>query len=127
MALKRLELPDGQWADLLVRPKHEDYVAIVEAAEEAERGLGTIVRWYDTMGRRFCKAWSVRGDDGQPLDLNDWDKADPDITDAITTEARNRWDEWQEARVPLVARRPRRPRETPPTPSAPTSEDSPSE
>jgi hypothetical protein len=105
--VKRLELPDGQWADLIEKPKHADYVAIVEAAEEAARGTGSWVLWAETVGRRFCKAWLVRGDDGQPLDVNDWSNADPDITDAICTEAQNRWGEWEANRVPLVTRRPR--------------------
>lgn len=127
MSLKRLDLPDGQWADLLERPLHEDYVAILEAAEDAARGGGTWVRWAETLGRRYCKAWSVRGDDGAPLDLKDWGRADPDITDAICTEAQNRYQAWEASRVPLVARLPRPARSSAPaTPSADTSGDNPS-
>lgn len=124
MALKRLSLPDGQWADLLVRPLHEDYVAILEAAEQASGVMGTMTEWHVTIGRQYCKAWSVHDENGVALDVSDWGKADPDITDAICTEALNRWDEWQEQRVPLVARRGRR--STPKaseTPSEPTSAD----
>ena len=122
--LKRLDLPDGQWADLLVKPKHEDYVAIMQSAE-GESG----VEWLLTLGRRFCKAWLVRGEDGTPLAVDDWGGADPDITDAICTEAWNRYTEWDDGRVPLVTRRRRTPRPTPPTlaPSAATSEAAPSE
>jgi hypothetical protein len=123
--LRRLDLPDGQWADLLERPLHEDYVAILEAAEDATRGGGTWVRWAETLGRRYVKAWSVRGDDGQPLALSDWPKADPDITDAICTEAQNRWQAWQAGRVPLVTRLPRPSRPSVlETPSGDTSGDS---
>ena len=126
--LKRLELPDGQWADLLVKPTHADYVAILEAAEAASTGEGTWVQWALVIGRRYAKAWLVRGPDGSPLDLADWGPADPDVTDAICTEAQNRYQEWSESRVPLVTRRPRTPRkpETPEAPSEATSEVSPS-
>ena len=128
MRLKRLDLPDGQWADLAVRPSHSDYIAIIEAAEDAANGTGSIAGWYETMGKRYCKAWSIRNDEGQPVDIKDWSGVDdPDLTDAIITEARNRWDEWQEQRVPLVARRERQSRrEAPETPSEPGSEASPS-
>jgi hypothetical protein len=127
--LKRLDLPDGQWADLLVKPTHADYVAILEAAEAASTGAGTWVQWALVIGRRYCKAWLVRGPDGSPLDVNDWGPADPDITDAICTEAQNRYGEWSESRSPLVTRRQRTPRlpETPSPRSDDTSEDAPSE
>lgn len=127
MATKRMTLPDGQWADLLVRPLHEDYVAILEAAEQAAGPLGSVTDWHVAIGQRYCKAWLVRDEDGAELSVSDWSKADPDITDAICTEALNRWDEWQEQRVPLVARRQRRSRSVASeTPSEPTSTASPS-
>jgi hypothetical protein len=109
--VKRLDLPDGQWADLVEKPTHGDYVAILEAAEDAATGRGSAVAWQETIGRRFTKAWHVRSADGSLLsDVDDWDPVDPDITDAIITEAQNRWDDWQANRRPLVTRRTKRSR-----------------
>ena len=121
MSLKRLDLPDGQWADLLERPYHAEYLAILEASERAVRGDATWAEWAFTLGRQYTKVWGLRGDDGQAIDLKDWSKVDPDLVDAICTEAQNRWREWQAARVPLVARRDVSPRPTPGEPSPDTS------
>ena len=121
--LKRFELPDGQWADMLVEPKHEDYVAILQAQEVAADGTSTIVEWKVTVGHRFTKAWSVRGEAGE-LKVDDWSQADPRITMAICDEAIVRWKEWEAARPPLVPRKPSLP-ETSETPSGDTSEDTP--
>lgn len=117
MALKRLTLPDGQWADLLEKPRHEDYAAIVAAAESVFAGDMADSEFNLVVGRRYCKAWHVLTDDGWHDDVTDWAPADPDVTDAIVTEALNRWDEWQDQRVPLVERRRRTTRRTPSTPS----------
>lgn len=103
MSLLRLDLPDGQWADLLVKPSHAEYLAIIEAAEDASRGRDTEAHAMLVLGQQYCKAWNVRHPEtGAPLDLSDWSPADPDITDAICTEAFARWKEWDESRVPLV-------------------------
>jgi len=106
--IERLELPDGQWADQLVRPRHREYVAIIEAAEDAQRGRDTWTNWALVVGREFTKAWYIRGEDGQALPFGDWSLADPDLTDAMCTEAQNRWHAWYEGRRPLVLPRPRR-------------------
>ncbi len=102
MTTERLELPDGQWADLLVKPRHEEYLAISEAHELALRGESTMVRWALEVGRQFCKKWLVKDEDGQAVDISDWSLVDPDITDAICTEAQNRWRDWSRQRRPLV-------------------------
>jgi hypothetical protein len=125
--LKRLDLPDGQWADLLAKPRHAEHVAITEAAEEAERRLGTWTRWAMVVGQQYTKAWSIRDEEGQPVKDGDWSRLDPDIADAICTEAQNRYAEWQAGRVPLVTRRvPSPSAETPAPSSDATSGDSPS-
>jgi len=103
MALRRLDLPDGQWADLLIRPRHAEYLAIIEAAEDARAGRETEAHAMLVVGREYTKAWHVRDpESGTPLDLSDWGPADPNITDAICTEAFSRWKEWDASRVPLV-------------------------
>lgn len=127
MAIKRLDLPDGQWADLLVKPHHGEYVEISRAAEAAEDGSGSWTDWALEVGRQFTKRWHVVDEEGQDLDIADWSKADPDITDAICTEAQNRWGEWAAARVPLVkARRAARSSTTPDEPSTDTPTEAPS-
>ena len=123
MTLKRLDLPDGQWADLLVKPKHAEYFAILEAYEDAVRGRGTMVRWALTVGEQYTKAWGIRGEDGQPVKDGDWPALEPDYSDAICTEAQNRYQEWSENRVPLVTPRPRRASRT--GTSEPSSESTP--
>lgn len=103
MALKRLELPDGQWADMLIVPRHAEYLAIIETAEDAARGRDTEAHAMLVIGQQYTKAWSVRDPEtGAALTLADWGPADPDITDAICTEAFARWKEWDTSRVPLV-------------------------
>jgi len=128
--LKRLDLPDGQWADLLVKPHHSEYLAIIEAFEDAARGRETMARWAFIVGREYTKAWHIRGEDGALIEYPDWDALDPDYTDALCTEAQNRWHEWSEKRRPLVMRRPRSngssDPETTEAPSAPTSAEAPS-
>ena len=98
--LERLDLPDGQWADLLVRPRHAEYVAIKRVAEGDSE-----VDWQLEMARQFTKDWLVRDEDGKEASLKDWSKIDPDITDAIFQEALNRWLEWSVRRIPLVKAR----------------------
>lgn len=102
MATERLELPDGQWADLLVKPRHAEYLAIIEAAERAEDGTGTWAEWALTIGQQYTTAWRVTLEGGDPAPLDDWSGVDPDITDAICTEAQSRWREWSANRRPLV-------------------------
>jgi len=123
--LKRFELPDGQWADMLVEPKHADYVAVMQAQEEAATGNGSIIDWKITVGQRFVKAWNVRGEDGEPLKIDDWSQADPRVTMALCDEALVRWREWEARRPPFVTRKPDLPK-TPEKPSDDTSEDDPS-
>jgi hypothetical protein len=103
MALSRLPLPDGQWADLLLVPRHAEYITIIEAAEDASRGRETEAHAMLVVGQQYTKAWSVRDPEtGAALSLSDWGPADPDITDAICTEAFARWKEWDTSRTPLV-------------------------
>ena len=103
MALKRLDLPDGQWADQILKPRHAEYLAIIEAAEDARRGRDTEAHAMLVIGQQYTKAWNVRDPEtGVALDLADWGPADPDITDAICTEAFARWKDWDTSRVPLV-------------------------
>ncbi len=111
MAIERLELPDGQWADQLVKPRHAEYVAITKAAEAAEAGESDWTEWALTVGREFTKRIHIVDEEGDDLPVADWSKADPDITDAICTEAQNRYRDWQVNRpVPLVAVRQPKPK-----------------
>lgn len=125
--LKRLDLPDGQWADLLVKPRHAEYIAVKEALEDALRGRDSVANYEFVMGREFTKGWRIRAEDGTDVAFGDWATLDPDISETICNEAHNRWLDWDESRIgPLVKARPRVDRATPAPSSADTSEETPS-
>jgi len=107
MATERLELPDGQWADIRTSPNHAQYRAVIAAMEDAGTGRATMIEWASTVGRQMTAAWLVRDEQGKTLELDDegWDAAPADIVDAICTEAQLIWKEWQAKRRPLAMSR----------------------
>jgi hypothetical protein len=68
----RIDLPDGQWADIRERITHADDKAIkrarVRVRETPETALGDEIT---ATLRVFVKAWNVRDIDGNVLNLDD--------------------------------------------------------
>ena len=104
MALKRLDLPDGQWADQRTVPTNAQFRAIQESDD------------WQSMGRQLTEAWYVRGDDGQPLPLGrepdglgghrfddaGWGAADAGLILDICAGAAVLFNEWLTQRRPKV-------------------------
>ncbi len=97
MATERFELPDGQWADIRISPKHRQNLAILAAGERATSERITYSEWASVIGRQLTESWFVRDEDGTLLDLDDegWGDADPVVIDAICTRAQELWRDWQ--------------------------------
>lgn len=76
----RVELRDGQWADLRERITHGDDKAIKRKYRDDPTEAAT------EMIRRFVVTWSVKDPDGKPIDLSDADAIDrvpEDIADEL--------------------------------------------
>ena len=105
MATKRLELPDGQWAEIRTKPNHGQNLRISIATERATTGRGSFSEWASTVGRQMTETWFVRNEQGETITLSDagWESAPGEIIDAICTQAQEQWSEWQKNRPePLV-------------------------
>lgn len=103
----RLELRDGQWADLSTRLTWGQYqsinAAILGLADDASRE--TVIEVSTVWAKAYTRAWNVRGPDGHELPLEDasWLVADAEVVEDITREAQRRWDEWRASRRPLAS------------------------
>jgi hypothetical protein len=101
---EHLDLPDGQWAELRTAPTHGQYVAIMAAQERAMLGRSSFEEAGDIRGRTLTVTWNVRGEDGKPLDLDDWDEMPAAIGILICQKAQELWEGWQAARRPKATR-----------------------
>lgn len=122
--IKRFDLPGGYWADMIEAPNHGEYYELQRVQERASNPLtGSATEAELAFGRVYTKAWNLVDEQGQPIPLADWSKADPRLTEAICAEAIIRHREWEARRPPLVPREPDlpKPAETPATPSGDTS------
>lgn len=88
----RVELRDGQWAELRERITHAADKRIRRAYLVSERA--DIVEAQTVKIREFITAWSVNDPDGKPIDLSDADAIDrlpEDIADELHEEADNHY------------------------------------
>jgi hypothetical protein len=90
----RIELRDGQWADLRERITHAQDKAIKKAYA---KGLTEPDAKYDfdtVIAREFARAWDVNDPDGKPIPLTDEDaidRAPDDVVERIVEEATPLW------------------------------------
>ena len=88
--MPRIELRDGQWADLRERITHGQDKAIRRAQLRARLDPGGDAGEGDTVAlRAFIRAWSINDPEGKPIALEDADAIDrmpSDIADVIATE-----------------------------------------
>lgn len=86
----RVELRDGQWADLRERIRHDAHKRIKVAIRKATDDDAAAVDLDDVVIREFVVAWDIRDLDGQPIPVTDADALDrlpSDIADVLLTEA----------------------------------------
>lgn len=101
---ERIELRDGQWADIRTSPTASQNHAISRIAIGMDASDPN-AQWVDLAwecGRQLLQAWHVTGDNGQPLSIADWDDAPADIVDAICNRALSVWSEWSSNVRPLA-------------------------
>ncbi|HXJ66731.1 MAG TPA: hypothetical protein VNN79_23480 [Actinomycetota bacterium] len=82
----RIELRDGQWADLRDRITHGQDKEIKRAGVRVEANREALVEWPTVLLRAFIEAWNVKDVDGNPIDLADpdaLDRAPSDIIDVL--------------------------------------------
>lgn len=88
--MPRIELRDGQWADLRERISHAQDKDIRRAQWRARANPETDAGAGDTAALRvFISAWSVKDPDDKPIALEDADAIDrmpSDVADAIALE-----------------------------------------
>lgn len=92
--MSRVELRDGQWADLRERITHGADKEIRRARNAAKANPEAVFDWSTVIVRAFVRAWSVQDPDGTPIDLADADaidRAPDDIVDALFTPAAEAW------------------------------------
>lgn len=104
--LKRIELPDGQWATLLTRlpTDRAQMVRVASARESQSRGKG--IRGGDpvfTEAVARAHLWEASLVDyltGDKIGAADYGKADPRVTDTIQAEAFALYIEWTDEAYP---------------------------
>lgn len=92
--MPRIELRDGQWADLRERINHgtdkELKRAVIRSRTEAEAAFDANT----FLVRAFVRDWHVQDPDGQPIAIADTDaidRAPDDIVDQLATAAVELW------------------------------------
>jgi len=68
--MPRIELRDGQWADLRERISHAQDKDIKRAKIRVESQPETLVDWATVIVRAFVREWRVNDPDGNPIDLS---------------------------------------------------------
>lgn len=90
----RVDLRDGQWADLRERITHGVDKDIKNARVVSVRDDGHAFDWTTVMVRSFVREWSVQDPDGIPIALADADaidRAPDDIVDELFGKAAELW------------------------------------
>jgi hypothetical protein len=85
----RIELRDGQWAELRERITHADD-KVIKRVYVVRRDPEDAVEWQTTMVRVFVRDWNVSDLDGKPIPITDADaidRAPDDIIDTLTEPA----------------------------------------
>lgn len=96
----RLELPDGQWAELRERISHGSDKRIKLAHRRGRDDDAAALEIDDILVREFVTAWHVLDIDGTPVPLADADATDRAREDVIDTIALRAAEMYVEATVP---------------------------
>jgi hypothetical protein len=86
----RIELRDGQWAELRERINHGEKKMLMRAVQAGQRDESLIFDYETVLVRVFLRAWSVKDIDGNPIDLADGDaieRTPADIFDELSDAA----------------------------------------
>jgi hypothetical protein len=92
--MPRIELRDGQWADLRERITHGTDKAIKNARLVSRKDDAQAFDWTTVLVRAFVRDWSVRDPDGQPIAIADADaidRAPDDVIDVLFSAAAEAW------------------------------------
>ncbi len=90
----RLDLRDGQWAELRERINHGTDKHLKRTWRQGKSDIAYAFDIDTELGRAFVSAWSVRDIDGISIALTDADAIErlpDDIADAIASEAARLW------------------------------------
>jgi len=93
----RLELRDGQWADLRERIDHGAHKRIKVAIRKGSEDDALAVELDDVVIREFVTAWNVLDLEDNAIPLGELDRVPSDIADALLQGA---LDAYQGASVP---------------------------
>ena len=92
--MPRIDLRDGQWADLRERITHGVDKDIRNARTVSRQNDGQAFDWVTVLVRAFVRSWSVNDPDGNPIPLTDADaidRAPDDIVDELFGKAAELW------------------------------------
>jgi hypothetical protein len=82
----RVELRDGQWAELRERITHADDKALKKAHIRGEQEAEAKLDWADLLTATFIRDWHVLDIDGQPIPwegVGSLERAPDDVVDAL--------------------------------------------
>jgi hypothetical protein len=90
----RVELRDGQWADLRDHITHAVDKTIKVARLKAKSQDADAFDWQTILVRAFVRDWSVKDPEGNPIPITDpdaVDRAPDDVIDALWVKAAEAW------------------------------------
>jgi hypothetical protein len=85
----RVELPEGQWADIADVVTHGREKAITKAGLAAREDITKAADIPTAIISAFLIAWHVRGEDGQDLPVTDIDSAPDELLVPVLTAIRD--------------------------------------
>jgi hypothetical protein len=88
----RIELRDGQWAEMREHISHGQDKEIKRSRIRVEENREALVDWPTVIIRAFVREWSVKDIEGVPIQLEDTDaidRAPDDIIDVLFPHAVN--------------------------------------
>jgi hypothetical protein len=89
--MSRLELPDGQWAELRDWLTHGEEKGVLRAWATATKNLEEAPEVDTALLRAYVAEWHVKGRDGHELSLDRLEDAPGSIVALIVAEALPRW------------------------------------
>jgi hypothetical protein len=92
--MPRIELRDGQWAELRERITHGVDKDIKRARTKAMTEAEAEFDWTTVITRAFVREWNVKDPDGNPIPITDPDaieRAPDDIIDVLWPKAAEAW------------------------------------
>ena len=90
----RIELRDGQWAELRERITHGQDKAVKKAWLRGKAEQSDMIDFDTTLVRTFLRSWNVLDPDGSAIPLDDPDaieRAPEDIVDTLSVHAAELW------------------------------------